>query len=131
MTDREDAPEWFQEAVAEGLAKLYVLRLDSAPAADTLDGVEMVWVESLWSCNKQWQEEPDYARIRQAFVTLARQVDRWPAPRHLLDHLPPRPQPQALPEPKPTPEQREKAQAFVREMREMVARMKTGDRNGD
>ncbi|MCS4503873.1 hypothetical protein NYO91_07255 [Arhodomonas aquaeolei] len=124
-TDKQ-APDWFQEVVAEGIAKLYVLRLDSAPAADTLDGVEMVWVEALWHCGKQWDEAADYERLRRAFVALTQRVDRWPAPKQLLENLPPRPQPKSLPQPKPTPEERERAQAFVRRMREIVAGMKTG-----
>lgn len=109
MTSNRQVPPpaaWFVEVVAEGIAKLYVLRLESAPAADTLDGVEMVWVEALWYCGRQWDEELDAWRFRHAFVGLAQTLTRWPAPRTVLDHLPSRPQRAALPKPEVSDEER-------------------------
>lgn len=98
--------DWFVEIIAEGIAKLYVLRLEGHPAADTLDGVEMVWVEALWYGNRVWDESLDAKRLRQAFVGLAQTLTRWPAPRVLLDHLPARPKRQALPKPEISEEEK-------------------------
>ena len=103
--------DWFESVVAEGIAKLYVLRLESAPAADTLDGVELVWVEALWYSNIAWDEELDTDRLRQAFRALTQWVTRWPAPRELMTHLPARPQRKPLPPPPQTPEQKAEAEA--------------------
>lgn len=122
--------EWFVEVVAEGIAKLYVLRLESAPAADTLDGVEMVWVEALWYSGKVWEEHLDRNRLRQAFVHLVQTVTRWPAPRTLMDHLPARAKPRELPAPPPTPEDRARAEAQLAKLREMMKDIKTGGSHG-
>lgn len=123
--------EWFVEVIAEGIAKLYVLRLEGAPAADTLDGVEMVWVEALWYSGKVWDEGLDYDRLRQAFVYLVQTMTRWPAPRMLTDHLPARPKRRELPTPPPTAEERARAEAQLAKLRELMKGIKVGVPRGD
>lgn len=122
--------DWFEEVVAEGIAKLYVLRLESAPAADTLDGVEMVWVEALWYSNVAWDEELDSDRLRQAFRALTQRATRWPAPRELMTLLPGRPQRTPLPPPPQTPEQKAKAEAQLAKLREMMKGLNLGGSRG-
>lgn len=122
--------DWFESVVAEGIAKLYVLRLEGAPAADTLDGVELVWVEALWYSGKVWDEHLDYPRLRQAFVHLVQTMTRWPAPRQLMDHLPARPRPRELPAPPPTPEERARAEANLAKLRELMKDIKIGGGRG-
>lgn len=111
----EGVPEWFREVVAEGIARLYVLRLDSAPAADTLDGVELVWVEALWTCGKDWVEE-DAWRLRRAFVALSQRATRWPAPAQLLEQLPARTPRRHLPPPPLSDEEVERNRARLRQI---------------
>lgn len=114
---RKGAPApWFVSAVAEGIARLYVLRLESAPAADTLDGVELVWVEALWYMPVAWDEELDTPRLAAAFRRLTQRLSRWPAPRELMEHLPSRPKPAALPSPPISDEQRARNRERIAEM---------------
>ncbi|MFP4181845.1 MAG: hypothetical protein ACLFTX_04505, partial [Thiohalospira sp.] len=103
--------------IGEGIAKLYAIRLDGHPAGDTLEGVEEVWVEALWYSHRDWQEDPDAERLRAAFRSIARTAERWPAPRALLDHLPPRPAPPALPQPEPDPD---RARAWIQTLAEQL-----------
>lgn len=109
--------EWFNRIVEDGFSALIVLRLPAAPYTDkdmekTLD----VWIQVLWSASAQWAENLDSRRIEQAFMKLCRTVDRWPAPRSLLDALPARPQPKALPAPSMSCEQRQANSARLRAM---------------
>lgn len=123
--------DWFVEVVAEGIAKLYVLRLESAPAADTLDGVELVWVEALWYTPIAWDREQDAPRLRQAFRALTQRLSRWPAPRELMEHLPSRPKRQELPPPPPTPEQKARAEENLAKLKKMVKGLNLGGTRGD
>jgi len=123
--------DWFESVVAEGIAKLYVLRLESAPAADTLDGVELVWVEALWYSNVAWDEELDTERLRQAFRALTQRLHRWPAPRELMEHLPARPKRRELPPPPQTPEQKAKAVAQLAKLRAMMKDLNLGGSRGN
>jgi hypothetical protein len=124
-----DAPEWFREVVATGIARLYVLRLEGAPAADTLDAVENVWCDALWHAPVAWQEAVDYRRLEAGFVALAGRITRWPAPRAVLDVLPSRPAQPRLGRPAPTPEQRSRARAVLEELRTLIRRPDGGTRS--
>lgn len=114
------APAWFTDLMAEGLARLYVLRLEASPAADTLEGVEMVWVDAVWA-SRSWDEELDAERLRQAFISLTRSMTRWPPPRALLDSLPPRPQRRELPPPPISDAEREEN---IKRLRELLKTIK-------
>ena len=97
------AERWFREAIGDGLQRLLVLRFDNAPALDFLDLTAGVWVDSLaggdWDAAlniRYWDEALDGPRIAAAFMAMARTRSTWPAPRDLLNALPPRP-PRARP----------------------------------
>jgi len=112
----EPVPDWFYESVSQGLAALIVLHLPGAPGHETVSYTEEVWVEVLWSAPIGWQEALDVPRLRAAFLRLARQADRWPAPRTLLELLPSRPEPRKLPPPPLSKAQRERNRERLREM---------------
>jgi hypothetical protein len=46
-----------------------------------------MWREAV-TTGREWEQQRDAPRIRQAFVTLATTRETWPAPRHFLDALP-------------------------------------------
>ncbi|KAB7624342.1 hypothetical protein [Alkalilimnicola sp. S0819] len=111
-----EAPKWFKDALIDGLRALMVLHLPGGPGLETVKYTRDVWVRVLWDAPIDWQEETDRRRIDRAFLSLARQADRWPTPRALLEQLPRRPQPRALPSPPMSREQRERNRQRLREM---------------
>lgn len=101
-----DAPDWFFDAINAGLQALVVLHLPGGPGHETVAYTRDVWVGALWDAPVEWQENVDSRRIEIAFRRLARQADRWPTPRTLMELMPPRPQPPALPGPQLTADQK-------------------------
>lgn len=98
------APAWFHNGVVSGLQFLWALGLPGTPAAELATMTASAWVHALWHHPWRWDEEADSKRLREAFTTLAARVDRWPAPRAVLEAMPPRRRPPALtyaPEPQP------------------------------
>ena len=89
-------PKEIHNAIIVGLIKLVTLRLRGAPPAEAVTAVAEVWLETL--ARREWQTA-DVARIECAFRRLCAEMTDWPAPRHFLDRLPPRP---ALPPPADT-----------------------------
>lgn len=61
--------------------------LDRTPAADLVQITAATWIEAT-TANTHWERERDTPRIRQAFATLARTREQWPAPRHFMDAVP-------------------------------------------
>lgn len=112
------APKWFRIAISEGLTRLIALSLPNTPPHETIALTKEAWIESLYE-NRNWIET-DSPRIAAAFRSLSRRVDRWPAPRALLDNLPSRPEQKKLPSPPPTAEQRKRAAEILRRARKMV-----------
>lgn len=99
------SPEpWFVEAIKDGLKALVSLRLDGTPAIDLLPTTRDVWIAALWP-GRAWIEA-DRERLHRAFVTLARDAHRWPAPAELRARIPARELPTALPMPAMSEEQR-------------------------
>lgn len=49
-----------------------------------------VWMEAIASLPIQWDEQQDAGRITRAFACLLAEIERWPAPKMLIKHLPPR-----------------------------------------
>lgn len=84
-------PAWFHNKIVDGIQLLQSLHLDGRPASEVVTLTATGWIDVLWRCPIAWDEERDIGRLAVAFFSLARQVDRWPAPKHLLDHLPPVP----------------------------------------
>lgn len=109
-------PVWMGEIVKYHMERLRLLNLDGAPPGVAMGEVTRIWAETLVSGKADWHRELDAPRLHHAFLKLTRQADRWPAPRHLLDALPARPQPKALPLPEMSREQREANRARLRAM---------------
>lgn len=82
-------PSWFHNRIVEGIQLLHSLHLDGRPAAEVITLTATGWIDVLWRAPRAWAEGRDTERLVNAFFSLSRQVDRWPAPRQLLDHLPP------------------------------------------
>ena len=85
--------QWFMTELATGLQKLIALSLQNTPAMETIQLTAVSLAETLWAAPIAWQQELDAQRIRAAFVRMMRDIERWPAPKHLLHYLPARPQP--------------------------------------
>ena len=60
-----------------------------------------------------WDEAQDVPRLKMAFRLLAARLERWPAPKHLLEVLPARPEPRKLPAPPATEADRERARVML------------------
>lgn len=112
-----DDDRWLKNALIDGVQLLYSLALPGSPAGEVLPLTAQGWIEVLRRCHR-WNEGRDAARIQPAFIALAGAVDRWPAPKQLLDHLPPVPETPAVTYVPPpiTPERR----AAFQEMRRRV-----------
>lgn len=124
MADQANVPEWFYRSISTGLAALVVLHLPGAPSHEVISYTEDVWVRALWSANVAWQEDLDAPRLAEAFLRLTRQVDRWPAPRALLELLPARPEPIKLAAPQVSRAEREQNSRRLRELIERLASKK-------
>ena len=121
--------QWFMAEVATGLQKLISLSLQGMPAMETIQLNATVWAETLWAAPIAWHQELDAQRIQQAFSRMMRDVERWPAPKLLLQYLPARPQPAnpLLTAPQISEEQR---QRNLSHLAGIVAMFKRGGRNG-
>ena len=117
---KTEAPQWFRRTVSDGLKVLVALSLANEPALDLMPATKKLWIHLLWNCGKAWAEE-DHSRILEAFTRLATRIDRWPAPRQLLEALPPRPQPPALEGPSADPEL---AKQYIQEIQDMLKGVK-------
>ena len=115
-----EIPRWFDAAISSGLQQLLVLYLPGAPAEETICAVAEMWSRAVWTSRASWDERLDVQRIAAAFLALARRVDRWPAPKQILDSLPPRPERAKLPEPPLSRDQIERNKAFLRRLTAMV-----------
>lgn len=113
-------PTTIHNAVIEGLQKLVVLRLRNTPAQEAITAVAAVWIEVL-SKHQRWQEA-DLARVNAAFASLMATATDWPAPRHFLDHLPPKPKPQSIAPPPPSPEQRAQIEQMLKDLTQRYTR---------
>lgn len=109
-----NAPRWFRVAISEGLARLIALSLPGQPSHETIALTKEAWVETLYE-GRQWRDG-DAPRIAQAFRQMMRRIDRWPAPRVLLEHLPARAEQAKLPEPPLSQAQRAANQQRLREL---------------
>lgn len=102
---------WLEREVARGLQGLIALRLSGAPGEDAITLTLDIWLAALAQRVSGWTEDADAPRIQAAFRALYASSTAWPAPRQLLDALPPRAPPRALPQPTMTPEQRARNRA--------------------
>lgn len=120
-TNSNQAPAWFSNTVIEGVQLLLLLSLPGTPAAETVSGTALAWVDLLWGNNGQhWQEKPDTQRLREAFRSLGAASSRWPAPSELRQHLPARPLQPRLPAPGRTEQERQDTIARSRAIAQML-----------
>ena len=111
-------PKSVSNAVANGLKRLLVLRMEGAPSSDDMAAVLQVWLEAL-ACGRQWEDD-DSARVKSAFLRLCQTCVRWPQPAQLLASMPPKDSPLALPEPQMSAEERAKQDAWLDDMVAMI-----------
>ena len=111
-------PASIHNAIIDGVQRLYVLRLDGAPADDTLPLTTQVWLHAI-AWRRQWADD-DLLRLQQAFVALTATAKRWPQPATLLEMLPPRPAPLALPTPPKSDAQRAEDASWLEGMLNMI-----------
>ena len=83
-------PKFVSDELLTGLQKLMMLRLEGAPPADGIKLTASVWMEAIASLPIQWDEQQDAGRVTRAFACLLAEIERWPAPKMLIKHLPPR-----------------------------------------
>lgn len=108
--------QWFRDEIFAGLARLLVLRLPSAPWEEEAEYTQQTWIEVLWDAPIGWDAELDTTRLRTAFARLAREAERWPTPRQLLQMMPQRPPQPRLAAPPMSEAQRRRNQTRLREM---------------
>ena len=109
-------PDWFHNAVVDGIQRLHVLSLQGTPAAETVTLTAQVWIDTLWHTPRSWDEARDLPRLQEAFRSLAGRVDRWPAPRTVLENMPSVPVPIALPAPPMDPAKAAQVRTMLREL---------------
>lgn len=115
-------PDWFNDAVISGIQRLAALSLNGTPPAETIGLTAIAWTETLWEANIAWDEQLDERRINAAFKRISREIDRWPAPKHLLDYLPSRPEPKRLPRPEMTDSQKAAVKQNLQHMKAMISK---------
>ena len=115
------APDWFHNTIVSGVQQLHVLSLQGTPAAETVVLTAQVWIDALWNTPRSWDEERDAPRLREAFRSIAQRVDRWPAPKAVLENMPSAPPVLLLQEPKSDPA---KVAVFRQQLRELAEKWK-------
>ena len=99
-------PDWMIESMAAGLQHLLLLGLPGRPPAETIAGTAHAWADAFWSAPKAWAKDLDAPRIAAAFRVVAGQVECFPAPRTVIEAMPPRPPQEALPPPEMSEDER-------------------------
>ena len=94
------APQWLENIVIEGIQRMLILRLQSAPANDTINPLVDVWLE-IFTDGRHWDEGRDTPRLHEAFRTVLREEVAWPSPAQVLKAMPPIPPQPRLEEPAP------------------------------
>lgn len=97
-----NAPQWLEDSINEGLQMLLTLRLRNSPAGDTIEAVLDVWLALFAAKSIGWDEERDAPRLHQAFARVGGKLDYWPAPVNVFEAMPPPPIQPLLRPPKST-----------------------------
>lgn len=114
------APSWLRREIKSGMEALVALGLQNQPAADVIHLTADIWLRAIRRGNIGCDiEQIDAPRIREAFDRLFPELTEWPAPRLLLDRIPPRPRREALAAPV---EDSGEGLARIREIQEMLNR---------
>jgi len=112
-----NAPPWFRQAIGRGMQQLVCLSLPGQPPAETIALTKEAWINTIWPARAWHESEAD--RLMEAFRLLARRTERWPAPRAIIDHLPPPRHVRALPKPR-TEAMRKAGLLALRELRQKL-----------
>lgn len=118
---------WLCDEVLDGLTRLLSLRLPDAPPAEIVELTATVWQDALINMNKAWDEALDAERIKKGFIRLSQECVKWPVPKILLEHMPPRKLPPLLPPPPPSPDEAREILAFLKKQK-MEVRIKEVNR---
>lgn len=110
-------PDWFSNAIGEGLAGLYILNMQNNPPSEATDKISEYWVHLTWVSNKWDAPDIELNRIYNAFQWLAINTNRFPVPKDFIAALPNKPIPNALPAPEYP---KEKAAENRKKLAEMV-----------
>jgi hypothetical protein len=112
------ADNWLRTLIADGLAALLTLGLDGTPGAEVVCRTADVWHHVMaGSCNI---EAIDSTRVKQAFSGLLKTVEKWPEPRAIWAHMPPRPHQERLPDPPRSDQDCQTALKSLEQMRQRV-----------
>ncbi|MGE4545818.1 MAG: hypothetical protein AB7D06_17135 [Pedobacter sp.] len=111
--------DWLRGLIADGLAALVCLGLDSSPGADVICRTADVWYHVMAaSCSV---ETLDSTRVKAAFSGLLKDVEKWPEPKAIWAHMACRPQQDRLPEPPRSEDACQLALKGLAQMRQRVA----------
>lgn len=123
-----DNTAWLKREISSGLQALVALGLRNQPAAEVLPLTADIWLRAIRRGNIGCDiEQIDAPRIREAFDRLFPDLVEWPAPKLLLDRIPPRPKREALAEPL---DDNGEGLRRVREIQEMLKKGFTIDSQG-
>jgi hypothetical protein len=86
--------DWVRAAISHGLQGLLALRLENAPAADTIAKTADIWEQAIGP--RVSIEQLDAPRIASGFKRIFSLVRKWPAPIQVIELMPPRPRPPQL-----------------------------------
>jgi len=123
VTIHVPVPRWLGEIVKHHMERLRLMNLEGSPPSIAMGEVTRLWAETLASSGR-YEEALDAWRFHEAFMALARQCERWPAPVHLLRVLPARREAAKLPPPKASANDRERAKAMLADIAQKLARSK-------
>ncbi len=87
--------DWLRVEIMNGLMGLLALRLENAPAADTITKTADIWEKALGP--RVSVEQLDAPRIAAGFQRIFSLVRKWPAPIQVIELMPPRPRLKELP----------------------------------
>jgi len=120
--------DWLKREVVEGIQALLALRLNGAPAADTVVLTANIWERAFERhLGRHAIEEVDAPRIREGFLAEFPKLSDWPAPVDIIRAMPPRRPRPALPQPESTPEQHKES---VKRVKTMVSELIDGWKKG-
>lgn len=112
--------QWLKPVLAKGFAILLTLRLKNTPAEDMVQITLETWFQVI-THKRGWEQALDQGRFEQAFMYLAQTCEWFPAPKQLLEAMPPR-EILELPEPVISEAQRQKNIVRIKAMIEKLRR---------
>lgn len=124
-------PKFVRDEILTGLQKLMMLRPDGAPPNSGIKLTASVWMEAIASLPIQWDEKQDAGRVTRAFTCLLAEIERWPTPKMLIKHLPPREElPQLEHKRQLTPEEKARGRENLKKLNQKIAEIFERKSNG-